>query len=139
MKANILPTDSYPPPPQTRTPPWGQIKKNQECSNMVTNILPADTPDPEDGVNMSKFIFSSEHGHVAYQFYGNHEMQQHGSRYFSNRPQHPLPPTHTHRPWGWGQIKKNQECSNMVAHILPGYTPDPGDSVNMSKFNFFRI
>ena len=31
-----------------------QIKRNDACSNMVANILPADTHDPGDGV---KFYF----------------------------------------------------------------------------------
>ena len=48
-----------------------QIKENHKCSNMVANSLPADTLDPGDVVNRSKFTFS-EHGHVAYQFKGNH-------------------------------------------------------------------
>ena len=50
-----------------------QIKENHERSNMVANILPADTPNPGDGVNSSNLTFS-EHGHVTYQFKGNHEM-----------------------------------------------------------------
>ena len=74
-----------------------QIKENQECSNMVANILPADhPPDPGDGVDRSKFNFFrtwscciSEHGHVAYQFKGNHE------------------------------------CSNMVRNVLPADPPPP--------------
>ena len=48
-----------------------QIKENQECSNMVANILPAD---PGDRVNRSNSFFS-EPGHVAYQNKWNHEMQ----------------------------------------------------------------
>ena len=32
-----------------------QIKGNHECSKMVANVLPADTPGPEDVVNSSKF------------------------------------------------------------------------------------
>ena len=34
-----------------------QIKKNHECSNMVANILPADTPTTIGMVNRSKLIF----------------------------------------------------------------------------------
>ena len=34
-----------------------QIKENHKCSNMVANILPADTLDPGVGVNWSKFNF----------------------------------------------------------------------------------
>ena len=33
----------------------------------------------------------SEHGHVAYQIKGNHEMQQPGNKYFACRPPMPLP------------------------------------------------
>ena len=79
-----------------------QIKGNQECSNMVANVLPADTPHARThartyarthththacthadthththnhghGANRSKFNFL-EHGHVAYQIYWNHKM-----------------------------------------------------------------
>ena len=114
MVANII-------PPQ----PWGwgsvgqnstflehgrvayQIKENQECSNRVTNILPADpcTPpyDPRDGVNRSKCNFFRiwEYGPVAFQIRGNHEMQQHGSKYFACRP--PYPPMTL----GMGSIDQN--------------------------------
>ena len=41
----------------------------------------------------------SEHGHVAYQIKGNHEMQQHSHAAY--------------------QIKENHECISMVANILP--------------------
>ena len=50
-----------------------QFKGITKCSNMVANILPTAI-----GQNS---IFS-EHGNVAYQFKGNHQMQQHGSKYF---------------------------------------------------------
>ena len=48
-----------------------KLKENQDCSNMLANILPADLtyphpPDPGDGVSRLKFTFL-EHGHVAYQ------------------------------------------------------------------------
>ena len=67
-----------------------QIKKNQECRNMVAIILPAEPPAPPPpppqtlgrGSTGQNSAFS-EYGHVAY------------------------------------QIKDNQECSNMVANILP--------------------
>ena len=37
------------------------------------------------------------------------------------------------------QINGNNECSNMVANILPTDPPqDSGDGVNRSKLNFFR-
>ena len=84
--ANILPADPPPPPTYTSTYTptlWmGSVgKKSFFCTWSVTypikenhkccNILSADTLDPMDGVNRSKFNFL-EHGHVAYQFKGNH-------------------------------------------------------------------
>ena len=33
------------------------IKENHECSNIVANVLPIDTPLPGDGVSRSKFNF----------------------------------------------------------------------------------
>ena len=68
--------DADPPPPPTPRPcRWDQyvknqffsvhghvtyqIKENHKCSNMVANILPADTLDPGDGVNRSKFNFKN--------------------------------------------------------------------------------
>ena len=40
---------------------------------MVPNIFPTDPLDPGDGVNRSKFTFL-EHGHVAYQIKGKHQI-----------------------------------------------------------------
>ena len=72
-----------PPPPPRR---WGwdqnptisehghvayQIKYNQECNNMVANILPPDPPSTT-GFKRSNFKIS-EHGHVAYPIKWNHE------------------------------------------------------------------
>ena len=73
----------------------------------------------------------SEHGHVAYHFKSDNELQQRGSEYFARRPLRTL---HL-RPRGWGQlvkiqlfsehghltyqIKENHEYSNMVVNILP--------------------
>ena len=74
MVANVLRADPYP-------PSWGpehghvvyQIKGNQECSNIVANILPASPPRPwiwnKEGQN-STFL---QHGHVAYQIKWNYE------------------------------------------------------------------
>ena len=64
---------------------WSPVKENHECSKMEANILSADPLDPRDGVNRSKVNFF-RYGHVAYQIKGNHEMQQHGSKYFARRP-----------------------------------------------------
>ena len=76
MVANILPADLY-----SLTLRMGsvgqnsffsehgyaayQIEEDEECSNMIANCLPTNTPDREDGVNKLKIIFS-EYGHVAY-------------------------------------------------------------------------
>ena len=53
------------------------IKLNRitKCSNMVANILP---PPPLGIGSIGQTSSISEHGHVAYQIKGNHEMQQHG-------------------------------------------------------------
>ena len=56
------------------------------CSYMVANIFPTDTPEPGDGVNRSNLnIFFQNMAMFSYQFKGNHEMQQHGSKYFACR------------------------------------------------------
>ena len=36
------------------------------------------------------------------------------------------------------QIKENHECSKIVATILRVDSPDPGDGVSRSKFNFLE-
>ena len=89
MVANILPADpSLPHYPRG----WDQQVKIQlfqtmvklhikligitKCINMVANILPPDPkppPDPWEGYTGQNSTFS-EHGHVAYQIYWNHEM-----------------------------------------------------------------
>ena len=48
-----------------------QIKGNHKCSNMEAIILPADIPEPGDGVKRSKLVL--EHGHVVIKLKGNHE------------------------------------------------------------------
>ena len=53
----------------------------------------------------------SEHGHVAYQIKWNHEMQQHGSKYFARKPHLPPPP---HDPRGQGQKVEIKLFQNMV-------------------------
>ena len=59
---------------------------------MVANILPTNPLppplDPGNVVNRSNSTFS-EHGHVAYQIKGNHEMQQHGTNILPAHPTHP--------------------------------------------------
>ena len=49
-----------------------QSKENHECSTMVANILPPDTPDPRDG-SIGQISTFSEYVDVAYQTEGNHE------------------------------------------------------------------
>ena len=51
---------------------------------MGVNILTADATPLGLGSICQNSAFS-EHGHVAYQFKGNHEMQLHGSKYFARR------------------------------------------------------
>ena len=72
-----------------------QIKENHKCSNKVANILPRDPlPKPPNrptpltlGMRSIGHILPfTEHGHVAYAVQGNHEMKQHGSKYFSCSP-----------------------------------------------------
>ena len=106
--------------------------------------MTADSPPPPPDPGESSTF--SEHGHIAYQIKGNHQIQQHGSTYSAHRP-FPNPETlllgskgqnyffseHGH---GVYQIKENQECSNILANILPAdpptitYSPDSGDGVN---------
>ena len=52
-----------------------------------SKYLPADPlpHSPRDGTIDQNSTFS-EHGHVAYIIKWNHEMQQHGSKYFARRP-----------------------------------------------------
>ena len=106
-------------------------------------------PDPWVGSIGQNSTFS-EHGHVAYQIKGNHQVQQHGSKCFSRR-RLPVPrlccgskcqnltfSEHCHVAY---QIKENHECSNMVANIMPADPlPSPPDPwwKKRSKLNFFR-
>ena len=73
---------------------------------MIANILIADTPNPGD-VAIGQNSFFSEGGNVAYQFKGNHEMQQHGSKIFCLLT--PSPPTP-----GDGSVGRNQLFQNLV-------------------------
>ena len=96
-----------------------QIKKNHECSNMVPNILLADSPTLGMGPIGQNLPFS-EHGHIEYQFKGNQKMQQQGSKYLPGDA-YPLAPTlgmgSVWRLRGWGQKVKIQLFQNTV--ILP--------------------
>ena len=105
-----------------------QIKGYDTCSNMVTNILPADPiSDPSNQAVGSRGQNStfSEHCHDVYQILLESRLQQHGSNYFARRP-----PSTT---LGAGiksqnltilehgqdayQIKGNDTSSNMVANF----------------------
>ena len=74
---------------------------------MIANILPADPPTPPPppltlGMwSIGQNLAFSGHGHVAYQFKGNQEMQQHGSKYFARSPLDP----------GMGSIGQNSTVS----------------------------
>ena len=120
---------------------------------------------PPWGVNRSESIFS-EHDHVAYQFKGNHEMQQHGSKLLTAdtpRPQNEgvgsngqnstfskhscTPPTD---PWyrvnrsrstfsEQGRIAYHLKGSTKCSNMVANVLPaDPTLGVKRSKFNFFR-
>ena len=68
-----------------------QIKENHECSNMVPNILLADTLTLGMGQKGQNLPFS-ELGNIEYQFKGNQKMQQQGSKYLPGDA-YPLAPT----------------------------------------------
>ena len=94
-----------------------QIKRNQVCSNMVANTLPAApsihpplTPALRMG-SIGQNSFFSEHGHVVYQNKRNHKC---GNMVANILPADPYPPHHPIRPWGWGQKVKIQLFHNMV-------------------------
>ena len=78
-------------------------------SDMVANILPADTPSlyvPWGIVAKLQNSNFSEHGHVAYKIKENHEFSNMVEKYF---------------------FRRSPPCLH----------PDPGDRVERSKFNFF--
>ena len=138
MVANILPTDS------SLTLLFGikrskfiffqnmvrlhiKLKGITQCSSMVEKSLPADLSLNLGMGSKGQNSTFSEHGHVTYQIKGNHQMQQHGRKYFARRP---LP-----EPWDWvnrskfnlfrtwsGNIIKLKgitKCISMVENILP--------------------
>ena len=84
-------------------------------------------PDHGVGVERSKFHFS-EQCHVANRIYWNHEMLQHGSKYFTRRPPHPLTlgvkiQLFSEQCNVAYQIKGNHKCIIIVANILPTDIP----------------
>ena len=85
-----------------------QIKENHKCSNMVANILPTD---PALGMaSIGQTLTFSEHGYVACPIKGIHEMQQHGNKYFAQRPL----PDPTPLTLGMGSVGQLQLYQNMV-------------------------
>ena len=80
---------------------------------MVANILPTDplAPTTQGMGSIGQNSTFSEHGHVAYQFKGNQEMQPHGSNYFNRRPPSPYDPI------GIGQKVKIQVSEPGLLHI----------------------
>ena len=123
------------------------ILGNHECSNMVAKFcpqsplastpLPSPPPDPEGGVNRSKFIFS-QHGRVAYFVYqikGNRECSNMVANFLPAVPPlpahpYPLPPTLGVGSTGQNSFfttwsccisnnQGNHECSKMVAKFCP--------------------
>ena len=109
-----------PPPPPPRFHPWTpgleskgqnstfsengyvayQIKGNQECSNMVENILPAYPPPPPLGMgSIGQNSTFSEHGHVAYQ---SKRIKKCSNMVANILPADPSP-CPLGLSWGWGQ------------------------------------
>ena len=119
-----------------------------KCCSKLANILPTDPSLTLLLGSKGQNVVSSEHGHVAYQIKGNHQRQQHGSKYFPRIL--PPPPTlgmgsicqnstfseHGHAEY---QIKSTHQMQQHGSNILPAYPlPEPRDGVNRSKFNFFK-
>ena len=63
-----------------------KLKEITKCSSMVVTILPSDPSLTLLFGSKGQNSTCSEHGHVAYQIKGNHQMQQHGSKDFPRRP-----------------------------------------------------
>ena len=116
---------------------------------MVATILSADLPSGPFRLKGQKKLFL-EHGYIAYQIKDNHKNQQHGGKYFANRPHsdpggwanrpHSDPGGWVNRPYsdpgGWVKIQLSEhghvaykkresrhECNNIVTNILPADPP----------------
>ena len=159
MIANILPADPLPPTlgmgsvgQNSTSSEHGrvayQIKENQECRNIVANILPAEPPSPQTlGMgSVGQNSTFSEHGRVTYPIKKNKECR---TMVANNLPADTTPLTlgmgsvgQISTFLGYGhvayQIKENHESSKMVASRPDPTHPDPGDGASRSKFNFFR-
>ena len=109
---------------------------------MLQHILPTDTQPLGMGSIGQNSTFS-EHGHVAYQIKWNHEMQQHGSKYFARRP--PMPLTHS-----IGQKSTFSEHCHVASQRMqqhgskyfacrPPFPQDPRVWGPKSKIQFFQI
>ena len=111
---------------------------------MVANTLPEDAPLPWGW--LQHYMFSQQ-CHVTYKIKGNHEMKEHGSKYFARRHPHPWPKGSKDQNSLFSEqchvtykIKGNHECSNMVTNSLASvsHPPHQGVGVNRSKFHFLK-
>ena len=111
---------------------------------MVANILSADpspTPDPGVGVKRSKFYLTRTlSGCISSK--GNHEMQQHGRKYFACRP----PPTQPQYQLFQNIVMLHNITLKGITKLtawLQIFCPKPpppttiGDGLNRSKLNLF--
>ena len=107
-----------------------KLKEIMKCSNMVANILPAD-PSLTLGMGLiGQNSILTEHGHVAYQIKGNHQMQQHSSKFIACRPLSDLGDGVNRSKFNFFRLTvivmlQNHECSIMVANFLPIDPPPP--------------
>ena len=118
-----------------------QIKENQECSNMVANILPS----PGDG-SIGRNLTFPEHGHVAYQIKDNQECSNIVANILPavppedgvNRSKFNFFRTLSCCISNYRESRMQQHGSKYFARRTRPHCPDPGDGVNRSKFNLFR-
>ena len=122
-----------------------QIKENHQCSNMVTHILLADTPDREDGFNRSKCSFFLNMVMLHINLMGITKCSRMVANFCLQTPP---------GPWGGGpgqnstlsehghvayQLKGNHKMQqNGSEFFSPQTQPRPWGWVHWSKFNFFR-
>ena len=118
-----------------------QIKENHEGSNYVAIILPADLSQTLGMRSVGQNSTFSEHVNVAYQINENQECSNMVAKILTADWPPPTPPPPTPLPQTLGkrsvgqnstfpehvnvayQINEIQECSNMVANILPADLP----------------
>ena len=117
----------------------GIIKGNQGNSNMLANIMPADTP--SDPWNQNSTFFRTWSCCILNK--RESRVQQHGSK---KMPADPSPPptlgvkrlkfNFFRKKHVAYQIKGNRQCRNMVANILPAAPHPPPNPLRRSKFIF---